>query len=183
MLVLAGDEFALAVIMTVIAVVIAVKDMVFAGMGMAVIVMVMRMPAMSGMGMAMFVSVHIFRHRKRICRVSPFPPCDEVRKIPDPGAENELDPAHREDRERLFRPGHIGEEQDEESLVAGRDKDGEKRSERDVLPLVQLCRHDGEAAHGHKPRCTADERPDLARERAGGAPDAGIVLHQFDEDI
>ena len=108
---------------------------------------------------------------------------DNQGEIADGDAQHELRAAQRKKGDRLIRPPHIGEEQDEQRLVARRDKDGEKRSERDVLPLVQLCRHNGEAAHGHKPRCTADERPDLARERAGGAPDAGIVLHQFDEDI
>lgn len=124
-----------------------------------------------------------FRQRERICGVSLAALYDQVGKIADGGAEHQFDAAHGENGDGLLRPRHFREQENEERLVAGRDKHGKERPERDVLPLIQLCRHDGEAAHGDKPRRAADERSDLARECAGGAPDAGVVLHQFDEDI
>src|SRR5699024_10622731 len=124
-LVLAGDKLSFAVVV----IMFVVMYMVVRIVGMVLIFWVR---------MCIFMTMRRFRQRERVCGVSLAALYDQVGKIADGGAEHHFDAAHGENGDGLLRPRHFREQEDEERLVAGRDKHGKERPERDVLPLIQL---------------------------------------------
>ena len=88
------------------------------------------------MGMPVYVVLG-----QRADMVAPFSVRKEIDELADPRAERKFYAAHGEDGDELIEPRHIGDEHDEERLVARGDEHGEQRAERDVPALVQLCRH------------------------------------------